>query len=436
MLKIGDFSKVAQVSVKTLRYYGERGLLEPAWIDRFTGYRFYLLEQLPRLNRILALKDLGFSLDQIEELLHEDVSSAELRGMMRLRRAELAQTIQAEQARLARIEARLRQIDTENIVTAHEVVLKSVPPQRVAGIRDIVPDVGHVPMLVDELQAYLLQKRVSLDVTRPTIGVYYDHEFRDQEVDLEVAVPLVKRSTGTSRVRVHELPGAETMACVVHQGDLNQLPAVYNRLMSWVEMSGYQVVGPTRDLFLQRPSLPNNPAATITEVQFPIKEKPYLSVVKKFKEQTKMEPKIETKAPFTAIGMKYHGRNENNEIPQLWGKLLPRMSEIQHKATSGESFGICDNLEEDGQFNYVAGFAVNSADDVPEGMVAWHVPEHLYAIHPCTISTIAETYHYIHQTWLPDSGYKRSHAPDFELYDASFNGEDPDSILYIYIPIE
>jgi len=64
MLKIGEFSKLAQVSVKTLRYYDELGLLRPDWVDRYTGYRFYALQQLPRLNRILALRELGFSLAQ------------------------------------------------------------------------------------------------------------------------------------------------------------------------------------------------------------------------------------------------------------------------------------------------------------------------------------------------------------------------------------
>ena len=106
MFKIGDYSRLAQVSVKALRYYGKLGLLKPAWIDRYTGYRYYTAEQLPRLNRILALKDLGFSLEQIKQLLSEDLPHSELRGMMRLKQAELENVIEAEQARLARVAAR------------------------------------------------------------------------------------------------------------------------------------------------------------------------------------------------------------------------------------------------------------------------------------------------------------------------------------------
>ena len=102
MLKIGEFSKLAQVSVKTLRYYDELGLLRPDWVDRYTGYRYYALQQLPRLNRILALRELGFSLVQIAHLLREDLPSSELQGLMKLRQVELEHQVQAEQARLAR----------------------------------------------------------------------------------------------------------------------------------------------------------------------------------------------------------------------------------------------------------------------------------------------------------------------------------------------
>ncbi len=112
MFKIGDFARIGRISVKTLHHYDDIGLLKPAHVDVATGYRYYTLDQLPRLNRILALKDLGFSLEQIASLLNEPLAVAELRGMLRLKRAELQRLVQAEQARLNRVEARLKQIET------------------------------------------------------------------------------------------------------------------------------------------------------------------------------------------------------------------------------------------------------------------------------------------------------------------------------------
>jgi DNA-binding transcriptional MerR regulator len=84
VLKIGDFSQLDQVSVRTLHHFDERGLLKPAEIDDWTGYRFYSVEQLPKLNRILALKGLGFSLDQIGRLIEDDAPAEQLRGMLAL----------------------------------------------------------------------------------------------------------------------------------------------------------------------------------------------------------------------------------------------------------------------------------------------------------------------------------------------------------------
>src|SRR5512136_1663207 len=137
MLKIGDLSKLSRVSVKTLRYYDEVGLLRPAQVDRFTGYRYYSFDQLPRLNRILALRDLGVSLEQIAQLLSEDLPAAQLRGMLRLRRAELSQHVQDEMDQLARVEARLTQIEQEGKMPSYDVVIKKVEPQLVAGVRDV-----------------------------------------------------------------------------------------------------------------------------------------------------------------------------------------------------------------------------------------------------------------------------------------------------------
>src|SRR5678815_4301865 len=114
MIKIGDFARLSQVSVVTLRYYGEMDLLKPVKVDSFTGYRFYSTEQLPFLNRILALKDLGFSLEQIKLMLTDDLTLEQLRGMLKVQRNEVEKHVEDEQERLLRIEARLRQIELED----------------------------------------------------------------------------------------------------------------------------------------------------------------------------------------------------------------------------------------------------------------------------------------------------------------------------------
>ncbi len=434
MFKIGDFSKLVRVSIKTLRHYDRMGLLKPAWVDRFTSYRYYTLEQLPRLNRILALKDLGFSLEQIRRLLKDNLPAAELRGMMRIKHAELEQQLQAEQARLARVEARLRQIEREGVLPQYEVVLKTLPPQRVVGVRDLVPGYADISRLVDELRAHLQTQHIAPDAVGPYLAIYYDAEYRDQGVDVEAAAPLPRPLSETSRTIVHELPGVETMACVVHQGSYERLAEAYNALMSWVEANGYHVAGSNRDVYLQGPGPGLDMEHCVTEVQFPVKKKP-VSVYKKEKGQ--VEPQIISKAAFTVVGMKYRGKNLNNEIAQMWGEFNPRMEEIKHKADPGGCYGVCSDTGPDGVFEYVAGFEVSRAADVPDGMVSWDVPAQKYAVFPCTLKTIHQAYQYAFETWLPQSGYQRGDGPDFELYGEEFepNVEGADQ-LHIYVPIK
>jgi DNA-binding transcriptional MerR regulator len=126
MFTIGEFSRIARVSPRQLRHYEALGLFAPEQSDPDTGYRFYSARQLPRLNRILALKELGLSLTQIEHLIAEDIAPEELRGMLTLRKAQNEQTLHSELVRLQTIEARLQQIERQESLT-DDVVLKAIP---------------------------------------------------------------------------------------------------------------------------------------------------------------------------------------------------------------------------------------------------------------------------------------------------------------------
>jgi len=126
MIRIGDFSKLSRVSVKTLRYYDEMGLLKPVEVGRMSGYRYYEFDQLPRLYRILALKDLGFSLEEIGRLLESDLSAEQMRGMLKLRQAEIRQRVEEEAQHLERVERWLRQIEQEDSMSKYDVVIMKI----------------------------------------------------------------------------------------------------------------------------------------------------------------------------------------------------------------------------------------------------------------------------------------------------------------------
>lgn len=265
MLKIGEFSRLCRVPVSALRYYADLGLLPPAAIDRESGYRYYTLEQLPRLHRILALRDLGLSLEQIGTMLDEPVSAEQLRGMLRLRQNELAQQITEEQARLARVAARLRQIEQEGAMSAYDVVVKDVEPQLVAGIRSVIPNYAAIGPLFDELYAHLGRHGAG----GLAVGIDHNEEYKERDPDMEAVVYLTAPVPEGGRVKVYTLPGG-SVASTIHRGAWEGMTAAYTALAEWLQSSGYAPSGPSRELYLQQGAVPEE---HVTEIQIPVRRK-------------------------------------------------------------------------------------------------------------------------------------------------------------------
>jgi effector-binding domain-containing protein len=270
VFKIGEFSKLSQVTVKTLRYYDRIGLLKAAEVDRFTGYRYYSAHQLPRLNRILALKGLGLSLDQIARLLEGELPPDQIRGMLRLKQVEIQEQLEAEEARLARVEHRLSQIEQEETMPSHEVALKQIPSQPVVSVRDTVPTLTDLGQLFGEVFAYLGQHRVN--PIGPPIGIYHDEEFRERDADVEVAVPVAGTVPEGDRVKAYKLPAVDEMACLVHEGGYESIGGAYGYLMGWIESNGYRMVGPPREIYVRGPESGDDVSTYVTEIQVPVEK--------------------------------------------------------------------------------------------------------------------------------------------------------------------
>ncbi len=268
MIKIGDFSRICRVPVSALRYYADIGLLEPAQIDRFTGYRYYTFNQLPRLNRILALKDLGLSLDQIRLALDESVTPADIREMLHLKRSEIQQRLDEEVARLARVEARLKQIEQEGQMPRHEVVLKTLERQPVLAIREIIPQPNHVGVLLGE--GYQAIARGGITPAGAPIALFHDVEFKPEEVDAEVAFPVTESPAtllldGGRQLTRRDLPPVSQAACIIHTSGYDHFEDTYAALGAWIAANGCRIAGPSREIYLTPPG----PDA-MTEIQFPI----------------------------------------------------------------------------------------------------------------------------------------------------------------------
>jgi DNA-binding transcriptional MerR regulator len=269
-LKIGEFARVGQVSIATLRHYDQCGLLKPDALDPDTSYRYYSLDQLARLNRILALKDFGFPLEQIARLLEENLSLDQLQAMFALKKAQVQHMVEIEQARLARIAARLRQIEQEGIMPEYEVLLKQVDPLLVASIRSVIPLGDELGQHYATIVAYLDQQQVQYPHSAMLL-LHSRYEWYDDRmaIDVETAVPLSIDLPGNEQISIRTLPGG-LMASTVHIGDDLTLGQAYAALYRWMKDNGYQVIDTPRLIRLQH-SEQMHPGQYVTEVQFPVK---------------------------------------------------------------------------------------------------------------------------------------------------------------------
>jgi effector-binding domain-containing protein len=267
MFKIGDFSKLSRVSIKTLHLYDRMGLLKPAQVDQFTSYRYYCASQLSRLNRILAFKDLGFSLEQILKFLDEDLSPVEIRGMLRLKQAELQHYIETEQARLARIETRLHQIEQEGTMSTYDVVIKKVESFKVVSIREILPSYSAIGGLFNELFEFLHQNGIKPG--NYCTAIWHDPDYKESDVDGEAAISIDSSLVGTERIQVYELSGWEAMACTLHQGSYRTISRTYNALLAWIQANPYKIIGSYREFYIQGGGEQDN-ESYITEIQLPV----------------------------------------------------------------------------------------------------------------------------------------------------------------------
>jgi DNA-binding transcriptional MerR regulator len=272
MFTIGDFARHGRVSVRMLRHYDAIGLLRPARVDQASGYRFYAAAQLTRLNRVIALKDLGFTLQQVQTILEERVRTDELHGMLRLRRAELEARMNADAARLTRVEARLRMIESEGHMSASDVLIKPVPAVRVAELTGTAAsfqpeDIGPV---ISPLYPELDRRLATAGVTVTGPGIAYYEDAPDGTITVHACLPVAVAPRKDCDFAVVDLPAIESAATIVHRGSMDEVVATDQVLARWLDAHGYHATGYSRELYLDCPD--DALDRWVTELQTPVEK--------------------------------------------------------------------------------------------------------------------------------------------------------------------
>src|SRR5919107_336717 len=261
MFGIGEFASLGRVSVRMLRHYDAIGLLRPARVDPASGYRFYTAAQLSRLNRVIALKDLGFTLQQVQSILDEKVDAGELRGMLRLRRAQLAAQVAEDNARLARVDTRLRMIETEGHMDTGDVILKSIPAMRVVELSapcasyegpDITPALSPLyPQLMERMA------EAGVRMTGAPLAYYLPAPKGpgDESITVHAAFPFAGDVPPDPGFQVATLPAVEHAATLLHHGPMAEAFRTGQLLANWIDDNGFRPVrrGYAREVYLDCP---------------------------------------------------------------------------------------------------------------------------------------------------------------------------------------
>ncbi len=271
MFTVGEFAKLAQVSKRLLRYYDEIDLFKPIKVDGVKGFRMYSAEQLSELNRILALKELGLSLDQIRRAIHTQVSTDEIQGMLLMKKTEIEQQLEAELQRIRKIEARLQIIRDSEEDKPLNVIIKKLPALPVLSARHTLDSFEDALELHHYIHHQLHNKAIY------GLGYCICHsEFdTEQKLDMEMGCALETKhrtsiilSNGL-KMEFKHLPAVEMMATTVVTGALETLRRGYVDIARWSERNNYRPISLIRELTLQSP-LKADGSDMITEIQIPI----------------------------------------------------------------------------------------------------------------------------------------------------------------------
>lgn len=267
MLQIGEFSRICQVSVKTLHHYDKMGLLVPAQVDRLTGYRYYETQQIDRMNYIQRLKRYGFSLEEIQHLLNVS-DKKELAGELRQQKDRLKREQQEMAIILNELQTHISVFErTGDIMTyqkGYTIETRKSPQMNVLAVR--------AQMGVDEFGKYYgtLYERVPRERVTPTgtTGArYHDQEFNHESSDVEVFIGIREKEKADAVMESCEC------AMTVHRGGYSTLSEAYGAVVSWIIENGYEYVGAPFELYIKTQFDSLSPEDWETEVYFPIRKK-------------------------------------------------------------------------------------------------------------------------------------------------------------------
>jgi Predicted transcriptional regulators len=265
--QIGDFSRISRLSIKTLRFYHENGLLEPCYIDHESGYRYYTEKELETTRIIKRLKDLGFSLREIRQIIDSCQDDSELINYLAAKYQEITENIEKYQTIQEELAFHIRQIREKGEVKEmhpdlnQEIVIKKIPDRFIASIR-FKGSYSEITKYLGELYKHCTRYAAGLPM-----ALYYDEGFKEEDADIEVGLP-VKKAFDIDGIHSRILKGGEALS-VIHRGAYETLGESYKVVIDYINTKHMKMYTPCQEIYLKGPGiiLPRNPKKFITEIR-------------------------------------------------------------------------------------------------------------------------------------------------------------------------
>lgn len=272
MLKIGDFSKLSRISIRMLRHYDELGLLKPKSIDQKNGYRYYSEDQLPEIGKIVALKNMGFALNTIIDILKSFNNPKVLEEFLLIKQKEVQDDMEELSIRVKLIETAIDKLKEGEHSMNYEVSLKELPQRYVASVRGILPSYEHEGVLWKKLMEEIGPLNVQDELPCYALAIFHDGEYKEIDVDVEVQKNVKGKYQNTENVEFR-VENPIKYASAIYKGSYEKMAELNESVAKWVVDNGYEFAGKNFNIYHVSPYETQNSEEFVTEICYPVKKK-------------------------------------------------------------------------------------------------------------------------------------------------------------------
>lgn len=267
-LKIGEFSQLMQVTVRTLRHYEQKGLLFPCEVDEWTGYRYYTLDQMQRLNNIRELQRMGFSLEEIKDLYEDDSHDPSLKQL----NSKIQETENQLRALLERRTKLLHWRDSrKEIKEMEKFSIQTLPEIIVASHREVIPSYAAIGEMCYKVIGPEMQ-RLGCQCPPPGYCFTIEHnkEYRPTDIDIEYCEQVTEMGEDSAIIQFKKLEAVPTAICMKHYGPYDRFYESYTQLFSYIDENGYKITGYPRCCYIDGIWNQEDPEKWLSIIQIPI----------------------------------------------------------------------------------------------------------------------------------------------------------------------